>query len=403
MSEVATRSNKKHLDIRDLAPLKKLSQEQNKKLVFTYGTFDLIHSGHALYLLKAKQAGDILVVGVAHNKSNRSMRGKGFPLIDQKNRAELLQYFDFVDHTVYINKQNLLPILRALKPDVFYTLGQDWKSHLRKPAEEKLIKKYKGRILKEKAAKPFVSAAEIVNGVADLKIKEIVEYFFGKIEIDLKKGNWAKNKFSGIKTSIRDESLYFGEHSKDLNLFSRKYYAELIKRGDIKKLGEKLRKDGKKIVLSSGACDLLHAGHARFYNRARNLGDVLVLALPSDKIIRKQKGRGRPIINEKSRAELMGFFGFVDYIVIFDDESVTPILKELKPDIFFTVDEGWNKIDEDSELNSVKDWGGKIVMVPPQSPNLSSSKLIRKAAGIRVRQLFKEVLSEAEKFTALKD
>ncbi len=394
---------KKHLDIRDLSPLKKLSQKENKKIVFTYGTFDLIHSGHALYLLKAKQAGDILVVGVATNKSNREMRGKGFPLIDQKNRAELLEYFDFVDHTVYMNKKDILPILRALKPDVVYTLGQDWKSHLRKPSEEKLIKKYGGRIIKEPKARPFVSAAGIVNGVADLKIKEIIEYFFGKVTIDLSKGNWSKNKFSGIKTSVREESLYFGEHSSDLNLFSRKYYAELIKRSDVKSLGEKLRRNGKKIVLSSGACDLLHAGHARFYNRARSLGDTLVLAIPSDKIIRKQKGRGRPIINERSRAELMGFFGFVDYIVIFDDESVTPILKELKPDIFFTVDEGWNKIDENSELNEVKSWGGKIVMVPPQSPNLSSSKLIRKAAGIRVRQLFKEVLSEAEKFTALKD
>lgn len=411
MLDVAKAFTKKHLDTKGLSALRKrieqedfdLPKTQKRKIVFTYGTYDLIHSGHAHYLLQSRQAGDILVVGVASNRSNKQLRGNGFPLIDQKNRAELLHYFDFVDYTVYINKQNLIPVLKALKPDIFYTLGVDWKSHLRKPEEDKLIKSYSGQIIKAKKSDPFVSASEIVNRVADLKIKEIVEYFFGKINIDLGKGNWSVNKFSGMKTSVREESLYFGDHSKDLTLFSRKYFGEIIKRNDVKKLGDQLRKQNKKIVLSSGACDLLHSGHARFYNKAKALGDVLVLAIPSDKIIRKQKGRGRPIINEKSRAELMAFFGFVDYIVIFDDESVIPILKELKPDIFFTVDEGWNRIDENSELNLVKKWGGEIVLVPPQSPNLSSSKLIRKAAGIRVRQLFREVLSEAEKFTVLKD
>lgn len=393
----------KSLSLTQLSKLSKDLKAQGKKIVFTYGTFDLIHSGHALYLLKAKQAGDILVVGVATNRSKQNMRGKGFPLIDQKNRAELLHYFDFVDYTVPINKQDVSSILKSLKPDVFYTLSADWKSHLRKSKEEKVIKDYGGRIIKVKKSLPFVSASEVVNRVADLKIKEIIEYFFGKVNIDLSKGNWAKNKFSGMKTNIREDSLYFGDHSRELNLFSIKYFGELIKRNKVKDLGEKLRNQGKKIVLSSGACDLLHSGHARFYSKAKSKGDILVLAIPSDKIIRKQKGRGRPIVNERSRAELMAFFSFVDYIVIFDDESVIPIIKELKPDVFFTVAEGWNKIDENSELNVVKDWGGKISTVPPQSPNLSSSKLIRRAAGIRVKQLFKEVLAEAEKVASLKD
>lgn len=387
----------------DLSKLTKNIRLSGKKIVFTYGTFDLIHSGHALYLIKAKAMGDILIVGVSSNKSKLEMRGRGFPLIDQKNRAELLNYFDFVDYTTIVDERNLLPILKKIKPDVFYTLATDWKSHLRKSEEEEYVRKYGGSIIKNQQSKPFISAGAIVERVADLKIKEVVEYFFGKINIDLSSGDWRKTRWSGLKTRIRSDTLHFGDHSKYLNLFSRRYFGEIIDRNQLVSLGEKLRKSGKKIVLSSGACDLLHAGHARFYSSASNSGDVLVLALPSNKIIKKQKGRGRPIVHEYSRAELMGFFPFVDYIVIFDDESVIPLIKDLKPDVFFTVKEDWNEVGQKSDLDIIKEWGGRVVSVPPQSPKLSSSKLIRKAAGIRIREVFKEVLDEAEKWSALKD
>ena len=99
----------------------------------------------------------------------------------------------------------------------------------------------------------------------------------------------------------------------------------------------------------------------------------------------------------------MGFFPFVDYMVIFDDNSVIPLINDLKPDIFFTVNEEWNEVGKNSDLDIIKKWGGKVVSVPPQSPKLSSSKLIKKAAGIRIRSVFKEVLDEAEKWSALKD
>ncbi|PJA41354.1 hypothetical protein CO178_00365 [candidate division WWE3 bacterium CG_4_9_14_3_um_filter_34_6] len=396
-------SDSKNINHKDLKKYCDNLRKTNKKIIFTVGTFDLIHSGHAAYLLKAKMYGDILIVGVGTNKSCKSLRGKGFPLVDQKNRAELIEYFQFVDNTVFVDKQDLTSILEKIRPDVFFTLGLDWKSHLRKPKEEEIVKKYGGRVIKTKQVNPFVSASEIVNRVADLKIKEVIEYFFGKVQIDLSKGNWKSKAFSGLKTQIRSEKLYFGNHSSDLNLFSRKYFGEILDRNKIEEMGNRLKLKGKKIVLSSGACDLLHAGHARFFNKAKSYGDVLVLAIPSNKIITKQKGRGRPIIDEYSRAELMAFFGFVDYIVIFDDESVEPILKELKPDVFFTVKEDWNNVESTSIVAEMEKWGGRVITSPPQSPLLSSSKLIKKAAGLRVRQVFKEVLGEAEKWTSLKD
>ena len=395
----------KYLENKSIAKVIADLKADHKKIVFTYGTFDLIHSGHAAYLLQAKMCGDVLIVGVATNKSNEELRGKGFPLIDQKNRAELLHYFKFVDYTIPIDKQDMLGILKKIKPNVFYTIGGDWKSHLRKKEEGEFIESYGGKIVKIKKVEPFISSSAIVEKVADLKIKEVMEYFFGKIKIDLSLGNWNQNKFSGLKTTIREEALYFGDHAKELGLFSSNFFGQIVQKKDLKKLGEKLRKEKRTVVLSSGACDLIHAGHARFYKRAKELGDILVLAIPGNKIITKQKGRGRPIVDEKSRAELMMFFEFVDYVVIFNDPEINSVLEDLNPHKFFTVIEDWN---ETASKNSGKNqkigkWEGEVIAVPPQSPKLSSSRLIRKAAGLRVKELFKEVLKEAENFSTIKD
>ncbi|MDQ5981301.1 MAG: hypothetical protein QG570_48 [Patescibacteria group bacterium] len=392
----------KFLNKDDLAKLKSQTPS-SKKIVFTYGTFDLIHSGHAAYLVEAKNLGDVLIVGVTTNKSRREMRGKGFPLVDQKNRAELLTFFDFVDGVIYVDDRNLLQHLKILKPDIFFTHSLDWKSHLRKPAEEKFVESYGGQVYKRKPNGPFVSSSMIVELVADLKIKEVVEYFFGKIKIDLANGNWKVGAFSGLKTKIRTESLVFPEHLMTLGLFGSKFGRKIIPQNKLSIIVKKLKKESKKIVLSSGSCDLLHAGHVRFFSKAKEEGEILILGIPTDRIIKKQKGRGRPIINENSRAELMSFFPFIDYIFLFDDESIFPPLMDLQPDVFFTVKEEWNNIEKSSISDNIKEWGGKIVTAPPQADGLSSSKLIKRAAGIRVRELFKEVLHEAEKLTSLKD
>ena len=135
-------NNFKYLDNKSVSKVVADLKSDHKKIIFTYGTFDLIHSGHAAYLLQAKMCGDILIVGVATNKSNEELRGKGFPLIDQKNRAELLHYFKFVDYTIPVDKQDMLSVLNKIKPNVFYTIGADWKSHLRKKEEIAFVESY---------------------------------------------------------------------------------------------------------------------------------------------------------------------------------------------------------------------------------------------------------------------
>lgn len=93
------------------------------------------------------------------------------------------------------------------------------------------------------------------------------------------------------------------------------------------------KKKGRRIVLANGCFDIIHAGHIRYLKEAKKLGGILVLALNSDKSVRRLKGRGRPIQGEKDRAEIFSSFYFVDYITFFDEPTVARVLLALKPDL----------------------------------------------------------------------
>ena len=92
-----------------------------------------------------------------------------------------------------------------------------------------------------------------------------------------------------------------------------------------------LKKKGKKVVFANGCFDVVHVGHARFLKGAKAKGDVLVLGLNSDSSVRRLKGKGRPLVSEKERAELMESFEVIDYIVIFNELTVEKTLRELRP------------------------------------------------------------------------
>ncbi|MHC4294194.1 MAG: PfkB family carbohydrate kinase [Planctomycetota bacterium] len=94
------------------------------------------------------------------------------------------------------------------------------------------------------------------------------------------------------------------------------------------------RSRGERIVFTNGCFDLLHMGHVRFLQQARELGSVLVVAINSDKSIRRLKGKGRPVIKQNERAEMLGSLECVDYVTIFDEDTEIPLLKLLKPDLF---------------------------------------------------------------------
>ncbi len=101
----------------------------------------------------------------------------------------------------------------------------------------------------------------------------------------------------------------------------------------LKKIIDTEKHKGKKIVLANGCFDLIHVGHVRYLKESKKKGDILVLALNSDSSIRRLKGKGRPILNEKERVDILSSVSCIDYITIFEEKTVENILQALKPDI----------------------------------------------------------------------
>jgi rfaE bifunctional protein nucleotidyltransferase chain/domain len=102
-----------------------------------------------------------------------------------------------------------------------------------------------------------------------------------------------------------------------------------LKLQPVEELADSLK--SKKVVLANGCFDMLHVGHLRYLKGARALGDVLVVAINSDRSVRAIKDPGRPILDERERVALVSALQCVDYVVLFDEPDVTRVLKILKP------------------------------------------------------------------------
>ncbi len=131
---------------------------------------------------------------------------------------------------------------------------------------------------------------------------------------------------------------------------------------EAKKIVDKLKKEGKKIVFTNGCFDILHLGHIRYLSEAKKLGDFLIVAINSDSSVRRIKGNKRPIIDEKARAEIIAALEFVDMVIIFSEDTPYNIIKRLKPDIL--VKGGDWKEDEIVGADIVKKSGGKVLTIP---------------------------------------
>ncbi len=109
--------------------------------------------------------------------------------------------------------------------------------------------------------------------------------------------------------------------------------AKILARDELTERLDTLRAAGKRIVLTNGCFDVLHVGHIRYLSGARREGDVLVVAINSDSSERSLKGPGRPILPERARGELVAALVDVDYVLIFDEPNVEPLLRQLRPHV----------------------------------------------------------------------
>ena len=123
-----------------------------------------------------------------------------------------------------------------------------------------------------------------------------------------------------------------------------------------------LRLKDKKIVFTNGCFDILHVGHVRYLDKAKRLGDILVVGLNSDCSVREIKGSGRPLNKELDRATVLSALSAVDYVVIFSESTPEKIIKKLMPDIL--VKGGDWKIKDIVGGEFVKSCGGRVVSIP---------------------------------------
>jgi rfaE bifunctional protein nucleotidyltransferase chain/domain len=138
------------------------------------------------------------------------------------------------------------------------------------------------------------------------------------------------------------------------------------------------RAAGRTIAFANGCFDLLHVGHVRYLEGAAREADVLVVALSDDASVRTLKGAGRPILDEASRAELIAALRCVDYVTVFPELTVAPLLQALKPDVHC---EGTDyTVDTVPERAIVQAYGGRTAVVGDPKDH-STRDLIARASG----------------------
>ena len=171
------RLNGKYVDTTDLLELHKKLKRKKMKIVFTAGSWDLLHVGQMRYLEKAKMQGDVLVVGVNSNEAIQKVKGRNKPILDEMIRAEALTYLRSVDYITIIPTPSCQPVLGLLKPDVYVTVGEEWNSDYKKSKEYKTVSEYGGKIKLIDRQSPYISTSSIVERVVGSHMGDVFKKF----------------------------------------------------------------------------------------------------------------------------------------------------------------------------------------------------------------------------------
>jgi len=135
------------------------------------------------------------------------------------------------------------------------------------------------------------------------------------------------------------------------------------------------KRNGRRVVFTNGCFDLLHPGHVRCLAEARALGDLLVVAVNSDRSARGNKGPERPLVPQNDRAEVLAALSSVDYVTIFDEPTPRDLIARVLPSVLVKgADWGPNDVAGREEVEAA---GGRAVSIPI-APGYSTTNLLRK-------------------------
>jgi rfaE bifunctional protein nucleotidyltransferase chain/domain len=141
-----------------------------------------------------------------------------------------------------------------------------------------------------------------------------------------------------------------------------------------------LARDGKRLVVTNGCFDILHLGHVRYLEAARRLGDALAVGVNGDASVRTLKGEGRPLNDERDRAEVLAALRAVDYVAVFPEERATQFLERVRPAIY--VKGGDYKPETlDAEERAVLEKIGAEIRIIPFEAGYSTTGIIKRMQG----------------------
>jgi len=151
--------------------------------------------------------------------------------------------------------------------------------------------------------------------------------------------------------------------------------SKLFSRSELVEERRRLKEQARVVVFTNGCFDLLHPGHVRYLAEARELGDVLIVGLNSDRAVRVLKGAGRPILSEFERAEVLAALEAVDYVTIFDEETPRELIASILPDVL--VKGGDWPVDRIVGREEVEASGGTVLSLPYMEGS-STSEIIER-------------------------
>lgn len=153
---------------------------------------------------------------------------------------------------------------------------------------------------------------------------------------------------------------------------------KIVLADDLRAIMDKEQAAGRKFAFSNGCFDLVHQGHINYLSKSRDLADYLIIGLNSDASVRRLKGPRRPINDEYSRALMLASFVFVDYVVLFADDTPYNLIKTLQPDILIKGSD--YKVEDIVGYDIVTARGGKVAtldFVPGFSTSLIEQRILQ--------------------------
>lgn len=164
--------------------------------------------------------------------------------------------------------------------------------------------------------------------------------------------------------------------------------AKILERSAMAEERRRLRERGETLVFTNGCFDLLHVGHVRSLEQARSFGDRLVVAVNTDASVRRNKGRGRPLVPARQRAEVIAALACVDWVVLFGEDTPLRTILRLRPDVLAKGGD-W-RLDTIVGRAEVEGWGGRVVRLR-EVPRVRTTSLLARATkrgsrGVRPRK-----------------